>query len=119
VRELPARLRERALVRDGALYHVRPELRQGVTFRCEDLRRSMPDGPFDVVLCRNMLLTYIDERQHLPLLQAMIARLLPGGILVVGSRETMPAGLTGLEPRGAGMYVARAIDSSRGRGPAP
>jgi len=119
VRELPPRLRERALRREGLLFVVDPELRRGVTFRREDLRRSMPDGPFDVVLCRNMLLTYIDESQHLPLLQAIVARLLPGGVLVVGSRETMPAGLEGLEHRGPGLYVARAIDSSRGREPAP
>jgi chemotaxis protein methyltransferase CheR len=119
VRELPARLLERAFRREGSLYVARPELRRGITFRREDLRRAMPDGPFDVVLCRNMLLTYIDESQHLPLLQAIIARLLPGGVLVVGSRETMPVGLTGLELRGPGVYVARTIDSSGGRGPAP
>ncbi len=119
VRELPPRLRERALRREGGLFVVQPELRRGVTFRREDLRRSMPEGPFDLILCRNMLLTYIDERQHLPLLEELVARLRPGGILVVGRRERMPDGLGGLELRGAGVYIARAIDSSRGRAPAP
>jgi chemotaxis protein methyltransferase CheR len=109
VRELPSRLRDQALVREGSLFVVRPELRRGVTFRREDLRTSMPDGPFDVVLCRNMLLTYIDERQHLPLLQAIVARLLPGGVLVVGSKEAMPAGLVGLARRGPGVFVAHAM----------
>ena len=111
VRELPPRLRDLAFRHEGSLLVARPELRRGITFRVEDLRRSMPDGPFDVVLCRNMLLTYIDESQHLPLLEAMIARLLPCGVLVVGSRETMPAGLTQLERRAPGVFVTRAIDS--------
>jgi chemotaxis protein methyltransferase CheR len=107
VRELPAGLRDVAMEREGSLFVVRDELRAGITFRRQDLRRAMPDGPFDVVLCRNMLLTYIDEREHRPLLEQLIARLFPGGTLVVGSRETMPADLPSIEKVAAGVYVAR------------
>lgn len=107
VRELPARLRDVAMKREGSLFVVRDELRTGITFRREDLRRAMPDGPFDVVLCRNMLLTYIDEREHRPLVEQLVARLLPGGALVVGSRETMPGDVPSIEKVAPGMYVAR------------
>lgn len=107
VRELPARLRDVAMAREGSLFVVRDEIRDGVTFRREDLRRVMPDGPFDVVLCRNVLLTYIDEREQRPLLEQLVARLLPGGTLVVGSRETMPADLPSLTKVAAGVYVTR------------
>ena len=106
LRELDARLRAAALVPEGSLLTVRPELRAGITFRCQDLRKAMPDGPFDVVLCRNVVLTYVEEARHRSLLERIVARLLPGGALVVGSRETMPAGITGLEaePRAPGVF---------------
>jgi chemotaxis methyl-accepting protein methylase len=61
-----------------------------------------------LVLCRNMLLTYIEESLHVPLLEQLVARLLPGGALVVGSRESMPpmASLPSLQFRAPGVYIA-------------
>ncbi len=115
VRELPHRLRDAALRREGTGFVVDPALRRGVTFRQEDFRRAMPEGPFDVVLCRNSLLTYVDEGQHRPLLEQMIARLLPGGALVVGLHETLPAGLMGLERRAPGLYVTPRSDPGGGQ----
>lgn len=115
VRELPSRLRDVALRREGALLVVRDELRDGIKFERQDLRTELQDGPFDVILCRNMLLTYIDERQHRPLLEALAVRLLPGGALVVGAREAMPDGIDSLARRAAGVYVA-ARDSGRAEG---
>jgi chemotaxis protein methyltransferase CheR len=105
LRELDARLREAALLSDGDVHAVRPELRAGITFRAEDLRHAMPDGPFDVVLCRNVLLTYIDEPKQGPLLDQLVARVFPGGVLVVGSREALPPGTLGLVPRIPGVFT--------------
>ncbi|HSO36199.1 MAG TPA: CheR family methyltransferase, partial [Labilithrix sp.] len=105
LRELDARLREAAFTPHGPLYTVRPELRAGITFVCQDLRYAMPDGPFDVVLCRNVLLTYVEEAKQRALVEQMIARIAPGGALVVGSRETMPAGVAGLEARLPGVFT--------------
>ncbi|CAN5925433.1 protein-glutamate O-methyltransferase CheR [soil metagenome] len=105
LRELDARLREAAFTPRGSLYTVRPELRAGITFVCQDLRRAMPDGPFDVVLCRNVLLTYVEEGKQRALVEQMVARIAPGGALVVGSRETMPAGVAGLEARLPGVFT--------------
>ena len=114
LRELPARLREVALQREGERFALREALRAGLTFRRQDLRHAMPDGMFDVILCRNMLLTYLDESLHRTLVERLIARLLPGGTLVVGSRETMPADLPAIEAEAsseggaAGVFTARA-----------
>ncbi|MDB4934108.1 MAG: Chemotaxis protein methyltransferase CheR [Labilithrix sp.] len=111
VRELPDHLRDAALRHEGSQFVVRDELRAGITFHQQDIRREMPDGPFDVVLCRNMLLTYVDEREHVPLLSQIVARLRPGGVLVVGRRETMPPALSTLhleplDPSLPGVYRA-------------
>ena len=91
LRELPARLRDPCLQPAGTLLRVDDACRAAVTFRCQDLRRARPEGMFDVILCRNVLLTYIEEQAHAPLLAEIAAQLLPDGALVVGARESMPA----------------------------
>jgi len=107
LRELPAHLRERAFRREGELYCVRDEYRRAITFRCEDLRASMPDGPFDLVLCRNLAFSYFDEAEQRALAAKLIARLRPSGVLVIGARETLPAGVE-LEERAPSIFVRRA-----------
>jgi chemotaxis protein methyltransferase CheR len=58
----------------------------------------LPERQFDLILCRNLVFTYFDT----PTQQAMLARLLthlqPGGALVIGRREALPAGAGGLLP---------------------
>ena len=65
----------------------------------------MPDGPFDVVLCRNVLLMYVEEAKPRALVEQMVARIAAGGALVVGSRATMPEGVAGLEARLPGVFT--------------
>jgi chemotaxis protein methyltransferase CheR len=104
LRELDPRRRAAAFVQEGALFKLRPQLCAGITFETQDLRRAMPDGPFDVVLCRNVLLTYIEESKQPALLAEIVDRVLPGGALIVGSREAMPGAVAGLELRIPGVF---------------
>ena len=46
----------------------------------------------------------------------MVARLVPGGALVVGSREQMPDGIAGLEPRIPGIFTVRQTETVVARG---
>ena len=91
LKELPAGWKERAFVREGSLFRLRPELGQNIEWRCEDLRRSMPPGPFDLILCRNLAFTYFAP----PLQQAALARLAEqmeaAGVLALGAHELLPA----------------------------
>jgi chemotaxis protein methyltransferase CheR len=109
VRELPERLRGRAFRREEQLFCVRDEHRGAISFRCEDLLRTMPDGPFDIILCRNLAFTYFDEPTQRVIAAGMIARLQPGGALVIGAHETLPPGVE-LEERAHSVFVT----SSRG-----
>ena len=59
--ELPCDWVEAAFVREGPALRLRPEYRAGVTFLCQDLKTAAPDGPFDLLLCRNLAFTYFDE----------------------------------------------------------
>jgi chemotaxis protein methyltransferase CheR len=67
LKELPQEWRERAFVRQGLLSCLTDEFRQNVCFRVQDMRQAMPDGPFDLILCRNLVFTYFDEplQRHL------------------------------------------------------
>ena len=57
LKELAPDLVSRAFeTRDDELC-LKPKFRD-VTFLRQDLRTGMPDGPFDLVLCRNVVLTY-------------------------------------------------------------
>jgi chemotaxis protein methyltransferase CheR len=74
---------------DGA-FRLRDEFRRGVEFHQQDIRKAMPDGPFDLILCRNLAFTYFDlEVQH-TVQRKLAQRLEPGGALLIGIHEALP-----------------------------
>jgi len=88
--DLPPELVDRAFGRTGDLHQIRPELRRDIVFLRQDIRSKMPEGPFDLILCRNLIFTYFDDAAQSGLLAEICARLRPGAALVIGSRETLP-----------------------------
>lgn len=77
-------------------YRVTEEIRQMTTFSRHDLlsRRTYapPEsifGGFDVILCRNFLM-YLDARAYSQVCDNLFRALNPGGILMLGSVETLP-----------------------------
>jgi chemotaxis protein methyltransferase CheR len=94
---LPPEWRSAAFRAEADLLCVREELREDVTFRQEDVRTTMPDGPFDVILCRNLVFTYFEPRLQRTLAERLVVRLVDGGLLVVGCHETPPE-IAGLQP---------------------
>jgi len=91
-RELPADWVARAFERRGGQLCLRPEVREPVELRRQDLRRAMPGGLFHLVLCRNLAFTYFDDRLQRRVLDGIAARIEAGGFLVVGAHESLPAG---------------------------
>ena len=91
LRELPAEILSAGFDEEEVgVFRVRDRFRDGVDFRCSDLAEEMPDGPFDLILCRNLAFTYFDERLQGETAARFAARMTPGGALVVGRRETVP-----------------------------
>ena len=109
MKELPAGWRDAAFVEEGGLYRLRDELRAGVVLACQDIRAAMPPGPFDLILCRNLVYTYFDGETRARLTEALRRRLAPGGVLIVGAREDIDPPAPGLAPcsacRGAHVEV--------------
>lgn len=103
LRELPATWKEAAFDH-GHLYCVRDAIRRLVTFRLEDMREVMPDGPFDILLCRNSAFTYFDEAVQAAVLSRMIMRLQPDAVIVVGTHEIGRPVLSHLPVRAPCIY---------------
>lgn len=91
LRELPARWRDAAFLRRGDAFCLVPEARALVELRCEDLRTTLPPGPFDLVLCRNLVFTYFDAAARAATARQLRSRLARGGLLVVGVHERLDA----------------------------
>ena len=98
LRELPRNWVEVAFAEESGFLRLRPAYRAGITFLREDLRSSAPDGPFDLILCRNLAFTYFDERGQWEALVRLASRAAPGGALVIGRHETLPQDPHAFEP---------------------
>ena len=61
--------------------------RSQVDFRLQDITQAMPDELFEIVLCRNLVFTYFDEKQQRLLLARILGCLAPGGFLVLGKQR--------------------------------
>ncbi len=75
--------------RDDDTFRVRDEPRRLVNFDVHDLIRDGSRGPFDVVLCRNLLI-YIDVGHKGSLFDTLEASLDENAVLVVGMTESIP-----------------------------
>ncbi|MCP3994167.1 MAG: protein-glutamate O-methyltransferase CheR [bacterium] len=107
LKELPEGWRQQVFSLRDQHFHLRAEIKNTVDLVRQDLRASMPAGPFDLVLCRNLAFTYFDEPLQRDVLARLSNRLKPGGILVIGAHESLPEGSANLEQFGRCCYRSR------------
>jgi len=98
LKRLPEAWRTHAFLPVAGRYCLRAEYRQGIEFVQQDVRAALPEGCFNLILCRNLVFTYFDEGTQQQILEHMLARLSTGGALVIGRHETLPSGIGGLIP---------------------
>ncbi len=111
LKELPAAWLDAAFTRDGELFALRPAFRRDVAFREQDVRREQPDGPFGLVLCRNLGFTYFAAAAQEALRRTIETRLEAGGYLVIGAHEQLPAATGDLVSARPGLPVYRNTNS--------
>jgi chemotaxis protein methyltransferase CheR len=86
-RGLPAPLLVKYFRHVGLEWELKEQVRRMVRFQQFDLRAKMRElGPFDVVLCRNVLI-YFDLTTKRNILQEIHGSLLRGGYLLLGTTE--------------------------------
>ncbi len=109
VSEVPAKLRrryfEKSRAEDGLLV-ARADLRRMICFK--RLNIAAPpfpmQGPFDVILCRNVMI-YFDVEVRRKLLAEMRRLLRPGGFLIVGHAESLTGSGSGFRSLSPSIYV--------------
>ena len=111
LKDLPPAYLEQAFVPTDRGWRLHETYREGVIFLEQDIRRAAPPGPFHLVLCRNAAFTYFDEARQRDVLRTIVERLVPGGALVIGSGESLPDDVPGLE-----VWSEKARVYRRGRG---
>lgn len=92
VRELPEAWVAAAFEPSDGELCLGPAFRDDVRFVPQDIRWAMPDGPFHLIFCRNLVFTYFGHDLQSRLLSSMLERLLPGGYLILGAHEKLPPG---------------------------
>ena len=107
LRDLPESWRRRAFVHRGGRYYLRPHFRRPVTVEPHDVRDPSPRGPYDLVLCRNVVFTYFDLPIQREVAERLACSIRPGGALVIGSHETLPEAGHTLAPWCARLGVFR------------
>ena len=87
-RGLPAKYLVKYFTRQGTDWQIKPELQHMVNWRKLNLKdRFTGLGPFDIVLCRNVLI-YFDTKTKKQILAGIRALLVSGGYLALGASET-------------------------------
>lgn len=97
-RDLPEAWRQAAFRLHPEGLELDPSLRELPSWRCQDCREAAPDGPFDLLLCRNLAFTYYESSLQLEVARRLAAVLRPGGALVLGAHEQLPEGVADFEP---------------------
>lgn len=121
LREIPPDWMEPAFVRSNGRFWLRPELRAPVRFLRQDLCEELPDGPFHLILCRNLAFTYFAEPLQQEIARDILQRLTPGGCLILGTHERLPTGSAAVTADGevAGIYWKTAPGPTAVREDAP
>lgn len=106
-RGLDPRLQTKHFRRVGAAYRIADELRAVCRFQVDNLLAPKTTGPFDIILCRNVLI-YFAAADKATVIKNLLARLKRTGFLLVGATESL-LGITDrvkrLEYHGAAYYA--------------
>ncbi|MFP4588122.1 MAG: chemotaxis protein CheB [Desulfohalobiaceae bacterium] len=85
---------DRFFLQEGELYRVRKVVRDCVVFSTQDVLKDPPFSRLHLLCCRNLLI-YLSSDAQKKLLPLFHYTLLPGGVLMLGSSETV-GGFTNL-----------------------
>ena len=88
VNDVTPRRLERFFVKEDAGYRVRKELRDLVVFSVHNLLTDPPFFRLDVLSCRNLMI-YVESPSQQRLLRLFHRALNPGGLLLLGSAESV------------------------------
>lgn len=86
VRDVPRSYLQSYFTADGDVYAVDERIKRSIRFKQHNLLYDPFGGPYDLIVCRNVMIYFTEEAKH-GLYQRFSDALKPGGILFVGSTE--------------------------------
>ncbi len=106
------RLRRFFVKGDHGGYSIKKEIREMVTFAPQNLVMHPPFTKLDFVTCRNLLI-YLDAELQKKIMPLFHYSLNSGGILLLGSAETIGAATDLFTPLAGKSRIYRRLDTSR------
>ena len=107
IKDVPQPLLQKSFRKKDGLYCLDPRICKMVAFHRQDIRQTMPDGPFNIIFCKNLVAMYFEHERAVKLFRQITGRLTEGGILLLGNHEPFPIeALPSMEVynRGLNMY---------------
>ncbi len=89
LRETPPEVRGRWFRSDDDLWLINEQLKELVRYEKRNLMEDPPPSGMDLVLCRYLAFTYYRGERLMQAARRLHEALVPGGILMIGSRETL------------------------------
>jgi chemotaxis protein methyltransferase CheR len=86
LQEVPNEMKKKYFTQEGSLYKISDQIKQTVTFKKQNLLADSYGGPYDLIVCRNVLIYFTEEAKHI-LYNKFSQALNPQGIFFVGSTE--------------------------------
>ena len=102
----------RFFAKEDHRYRVLPDLRALVVFTVQDLLTDPPFSRLDVVSCRNVMI-YLGSEAQVSVLALLHFALRPGGILLLGSAETVGKAEERFEPIAKAERLYRRVGRNR------
>ena len=89
LKDLPKVLAEKAFILSNCNYILKDYLKTDVRFLIQDVRQQLPNGNFDLILCRNLIFTYFQQDLQSKLLEQIVEKLKPNVFFVLGVDESL------------------------------
>jgi chemotaxis protein methyltransferase CheR len=105
LKDMPQELKAKAFVNQENMLQIKDTYQQDVQFFNQDIRMDMPEGEFELILCRNLVFTYFQDDLQQETFDRMMTKLIPGGFFIVGIHESIPEGQDILVPYGKSIYM--------------
>lgn len=84
--EVPEEMKRKYFTQDGSFFKISEEIKKTVTFKKQNLLADPFGGPFDLIVCRNVLIYFTEDAKDI-LYKKFSGALKQDGIFFVGSTE--------------------------------
>lgn len=103
-KDMPPELIAMAFENRDNNFHIKELFQQDVQFLEQDIRTELPEGEFDLILCRNLVFTYYQDDLQREIFNRMMTKLKPGGFFIIGIHESIPEEQNLLIPLGTNIH---------------